>query len=227
MTRMDEAAKRRLVGAAVLVALAVIFVPMLIEQGDDGLGEPIVIPDAPDVNGRVDSDADWGGADSAIDQPLPEPDDLAMPLPTPEPPPSGLDAEPAPAESRSMPKNESSASTAEPGTREPSAPTATTGTDQPGSTGADPAPAGPKPVPPGTRAWVIQVASLGSSEAARSLQDELRTKGYPAFVEQAEVSGRRYYRVRIGPEVERARADRLAERLAADTGGQPLVQRYP
>jgi DedD protein len=89
------------------------------------------------------------------------------------------------------------------------------------------APAGPKSVPAGVSAWVIQVSSLGSPEAARSLQDELRAKGYAAFVEQAEVRGRRYYRVRVGPEVERARADRIAQQLAGETGAQPLVQRYP
>jgi DedD protein len=82
-------------------------------------------------------------------------------------------------------------------------------------------------VPAGVSAWVIQVSSLGSPEAARSLQDELRAKGYAAFVEQAEVRGRRYYRVRVGPEVERARADRIAQQLAGETGAQPLVQRYP
>ncbi len=214
MTRMDEAAKRRLVGAAVLVALAVIFVPMLVEQGDDGVGEPIVIPDAPDV-------------DDAPDQPLPEPDDLLMPLPTPKPPPSALDVEPDPAGVRSAPPSEAAASSAQQRSTEPSAQASTTPADQGRSASTDLAPAGPKPVPPGTNAWVIQVASLGSPEAARSLQDELRSKGYPAFVEQADVRGRRYYRVRIGPEVERARAERLAERLAADTGGKPLVQSYP
>jgi DedD protein len=74
---------------------------------------------------------------------------------------------------------------------------------------------------------VIQVASLRSAEAARALQEQLRAMGYPAFVEQAQVQGQRYYRVRVGPEVERARADRLAERIAGDTNSQPLVQRYP
>jgi DedD protein len=82
-------------------------------------------------------------------------------------------------------------------------------------------------VPSGVSAWVIQVASLRAPEAARTLQNELREKGYPAFVEQADVRGERYYRVRVGPEVERARADQLAERLARDTGTDPLVQRYP
>jgi DedD protein len=74
---------------------------------------------------------------------------------------------------------------------------------------------------------VIQVASLGSPEAARGLQDELRGKGYPAFVEQARVNGKLYYRVRVGPEIDRARADGIARRLANETGAEPLVQRYP
>ncbi len=224
---MDEAAKRRLVGAAVLVALAVIFVPMLIEQDEEDVGEPILIPDPPALDGGVDSDAGWSGADSTFDQPLPEPDDLLMPLPTPEPPPSALDSESAPAGARSTPQGEASTPRR---ASEASAPAPTTRSEQgrSGSTGrSDLAPAGPKPVPAGTNAWVIQVASLASPEAARELQDELRAKGYPAFVEQADVRGRRYYRVRIGPEVERRRADQLAEQLAADTGGQPLVQRYP
>jgi DedD protein len=46
-------------------------------------------------------------------------------------------------------------------------------------------------------------------------------------VEQAVVNGKRYYRVRVGPEVERARADSLANRLQGETGNKPLVQRYP
>ena len=222
---MDEAAKRRLVGVAVLVALAVIFVPMLVEQGDDGLGEPIVIPEAPDMDGAVDGDADTASATSGLDQPLPEPDDLLLPLPTPAPPPSSSGADPAVAEPRSAPPSETTASTVERRSNEPKSST-TRGDPDRGETAAR-APAGPKPLPPGTRAWVIQVASLGSPEAARGMQDELRKKGYPAFVEQADVGGRRYYRVRVGPETERGRADRLAKQLAADTGGQPLVQRYP
>ena len=228
MTRMDEAAKRRLVGAAVLVALAVIFVPMLVEEGDEGVGEPIVIPDAPDVDGMLGRDADWSGADSTLDQPpLPEPNDLPMPLPIPEPPQSAFDADPAPTGDRSARQSGASASSARPGSSDQSASTPKTPTQQGRRDSAEMVPAGPKPVPPGTNAWVIQVASLVSPEAARTLQDELRAKGYPAFVEQADVNGRRYYRVRIGPEVERTRADRLAERLAADRGGKPLVQRYP
>jgi len=224
---MDEAAKRRLVGAAVLVALAVIFVPMLVERTEDDLGEPIVLPEAPAWGEVADGDADRDKTDSRFDEPLPEPDDLLpLPLPTPEPPPSARDAEPMPADPRSVSPSGGGASSAEgSGSAARSASSTRRGEQGPGDTAAL-APAGPKPVPSGTSAWVIQVASLGSPEAAKGLQDKLRGKGYPAFVEQADISGRRYYRVRVGPEIERTKADQIARQLAAETGNQPLVQRY-
>jgi DedD protein len=220
---MDEAAKRRLVGAAVLVALAVIFVPMLVEEGgEDEFGDPIVIPEPPSFDADAEvSDRAAGASDDAA---LPDPDDLALPLPTPEPPGAATDRVEPPASasgSRSAVDAEGAArSTTRDRTRAAREPS-----PQPEPSAlAEP---GPKPIPSGVSAWVVQVASLGSPEAARGLQNELRAKGYPAFVEQAEVGGRRYYRVRVGPEVERARADSLAKRLAGETGSQPLVQRYP
>ncbi len=199
---MDEGAKRRLVGAAVVVALIIIFVPMLLDESDpDGLGEPIVIPDEP----RFDAEVDDSGADEL--EPLTA-EDFAPPLPAPEPP--GGNAAPAPAIDTPRTPPEVAAPREE-------------------APGADPerAPPGPRPVPAGTSSWVIQVASLGSPNAARELQDSLRGQGYTAFVERATVNGKQYYRVRVGPEVERAQADRLADQLQVITGNKPLVQRYP
>jgi DedD protein len=195
---MDEGAKRRLVGAAVLVALIVIFVPMLVDNTEhDGLGEPIVIPDEPAVD-----NAEPGGEGPPA--PALTAEDLLPPLPTPEPPPGAVVEPPAveapPEQAAARPAPEAA---------------------------PDLAPAGPKAVPAGTLSWVVQVASLGSPDAAKKLQDRLRAKGYSAFVEQAVVNGKQYYRVRVGPEVERARADNLASRLQGETGNKPLVQRYP
>lgn len=196
---MDEGAKRRLVGAAVLVALVVIFVPMLMEDSDRGdLGEPIVIPDEPRVDpAGEDEEAPSAGLTA---------EDLTPPLPIPEPPPGAIVERPVAAPAPDLVPVEP---------------------EPPGQSQIQPQPAGPQPVPPGTLSWVVQVASLGSPEAARGLQDRLRAKGYSAFVEQATVNGKRYYRVRVGPEVERARADSLAAQLQSETGNKPLVQRYP
>jgi DedD protein len=71
------------------------------------------------------------------------------------------------------------------------------------------------------------VASLGSPEAARDLTDRLRAQGFPAFVEQARVQGKLYYRVRVGPEIDRARADDIKRRLDAEVTSEPFVKRYP
>ncbi|WP_295885489.1 SPOR domain-containing protein [uncultured Thiohalocapsa sp.] len=208
---MDEGAKRRLVGAAVVVALMVIFVPMLVEQREsDGLGEPIVIPDEPEV--ETAAEPGEAGESGESMQPLTA-DDLTPPLPVPEPPAGAVPQPPVTAaEPEPVP--------------EPVSEQAQTPRAEPAPT-APAAPAGPKPVPAGTASWVVQVASLGSPEAAKGLQDRLRAKGYTAFVEQATVNGKRYYRVRVGPEVERARADSLAAELRSETGNKPLVQRYP
>jgi DedD protein len=201
---MDEGAKRRLVGAAVVVALIIIFVPMLLDESDpDGLGEPIVIPDEPSFDPGVDD----SGADEL--EPLAA-EDFAPPLPAPEPP-GGNAVPPPPVPEIDPPRTQP----------EVVAPQQVPDTD------SEVAPPGPKPVPAGTLSWVIQVASLGSPNAARELQDRLRAQGYTAFVERATVNGKQYYRVRVGPEVERAQADRLADQLQAITGNKPLVQRYP
>jgi DedD protein len=195
---MDEGAKRRLVGAAVLVALIVIFVPMLLDDSErDGLGEPIVIPDEPAVEPGVEEQPEALTAE-----------DLIPPLPTPAPPPGAVVEPPQTAGEAVEPADEALV-------------------DLVPEPAPDLAPAGPNTVPAGTLSWVVQVASLGSPDAAKKLQDKLRAKGYTAFVEQAVVNGKRYYRVRVGPEVERARADSLANRLQGETGNKPLVQRYP
>ncbi len=185
-------------GAAVVVALIVIFVPMLLDESKrDELGEPIVIPDEPMVETAEPGAEGRPGASLTAE-------DLLPPLPIPEPP-TGATVELPP----------------------PEAATAGSAPEPRSESGPDLAPAGPAPVPAGTLSWVVQVASLGSPDAARKLQDRLRAKGYTAFVEQAVVSGKQYYRVRVGPEIERARADDLAARLRGETGNKPLVQRYP
>jgi DedD protein len=207
---MDEGAKRRLVGAAVLVALVVVFVPMLLDdKDDDGLGEPIVIPDSPAP--EADAAASGGSADQGEARPEPAP---APQLPRPEAP-GALPAPPPPERSVEAPPPAPARATPEPSTAA-----------KPAAPAAKPAAVGPKPVPAGAQAWVIQVASVGSADAARKLRDELRAKGYPAFVEQAVVNGRQYNRVRVGPETDRARADRIASQLQRETGNKPLVQSY-
>ncbi|MFD2112848.1 SPOR domain-containing protein [Thiorhodococcus fuscus] len=75
--------------------------------------------------------------------------------------------------------------------------------------------------------WVVQVASLGSIEKANGLASKLKNSGFSAFVEKAEVRGKIYYRVRVGPELDRANAERTAAMLRQQQKLDTLIQRYP
>ncbi len=172
---MDERLKRRLVGAMVLVSLAVIFLPMLVEEqtSDQVRLEQTNIPSKP-VDGPFKSGI----------VPLPEDEPLIPPL----------EAE-------------------------------TLANTRPKDTPNNHAP--PDKPRVGLSAWVVQVASLSNRDNAQSLVNKLRSKGYSAFLEQVSVKGRNLFRVRVGPEIDRKRAERMAEqvRKLVDLKGQ--VIRYP
>jgi DedD protein len=55
---------------------------------------------------------------------------------------------------------------------------------------------------------------------------ELQKRRYSAFILEYRASGQVLYRVRVGPEQDRARAEEIAARLAKD-GFQPVVARHP
>ncbi len=176
---MEERLKRRLVGAVVLVSLAVIFLPMLVEQ--EQLGEVRIessnIPPRPADPARFQS--------SVLPTPLESP--LIQPL---EP-----EGETAAAPDLSLLEAVEADEPEQPRT--------------------------------GLSAWVVQVASLSSKESADNLESKLRADGYSAFVEPVSLKGRDLYRVRVGPELDRKRAEQIAEsiRKAVDLKGQ--VVRYP
>lgn len=63
---------------------------------------------------------------------------------------------------------------------------------------------------PATRAggWAVQVGALKTSEDANKLRDRLKAGGFTAFVDKVEANGAVLWRVRVGPEVDRAEADK-------------------
>jgi DedD protein len=178
---LDERLKRRLVGAGVLVSLAVIFLPMLVEERDGGEVriETSNVPPEPPAHREFQSSI----------LPLAEEASAALPPILPASPPSA----------------------------------------EAGATGnvaetEDEAPARPKL---GVSAWVIQVASLSNQANADALAAKLRQAGFDAFVEQAYVDERNLYRIRVGPEIDRARADRSAGRILEQFNLKGQVIRYP
>jgi len=209
---MREGAKQRLIGAVVIVALAVIFVPMLFEpQSLDSL-PPIQqsIPRPPPFDPAVKTEIFLGPQDSGVGA-LPESGPtVSQPLALPPP------GEPVRAAAgASEPAAGASAKT--PAAAAPAA-------GKPGKApGAAPAPGTNAGMP----SWIIQVASSPNQANAAELEGKLRADGFAAFIEKAEVNGRAFYRVQVGPQLERAQAEQTVARLREKHKVDPLIKSYP
>jgi DedD protein len=81
--------------------------------------------------------------------------------------------------------------------------------------------------PPELQSWVVQVGSFASQPNALSLRDRLRESGFTTFMEPAQVNGRTLYRVRVGPELERAEAERIKSELDTEFKLNGQLTRYP
>jgi DedD protein len=181
--------KQRIVGAIVLVALAVIFIPMILpghrEIGFQDTGSPIPPKPTELENLKV--------LELEKPQPAPAPreivrtpiDERSPETPAVETPPT-TEAKTPPAPEK--PPAESS--TAAPTTTQPETAAATT-----------------------PKAWAVQVGSFTQRENAMKLRDKLRAKGYKSFVEQITSAGKTFYRVRVGPVVTRDNAEALQKEL--------------
>jgi cell division septation protein DedD len=64
------------------------------------------------------------------------------------------------------------------------------------------------------------VASLTNAVGAQRLVDELKAKGFRAFITRSQVEGKAYHRVRLGPVSTRGEADTMVESLWRKTGHQ-------
>lgn len=76
-------------------------------------------------------------------------------------------------------------------------------------------------------AWVVQVGSFDSRKNALSLRDTLRKNGFVSFVETYESAGKSAHRVRIGPETDRTRAEKILNSLRKKMSLSGIVVSYP
>ncbi|HKK05601.1 MAG TPA: SPOR domain-containing protein [Gammaproteobacteria bacterium] len=207
--------KQRLIGAIVLVALAVIFIPMLLNggRGDKGVSFGTNIPPKPSEQREVrvlelhdmpqpPEKQDSGRA--LIDK------DLTAP-----PPPGKSAGQPAGADKPSGPNESASPGDSTPKSAAESAP-------QPGK-----APSKSDADVQAPKGWAVQVGSFSHQKNALALRDRLRAKKFPAFVDAVRSDGATVYRVRVGPEVRRADAEALQKRLDKYIKGKTLVVAHP
>lgn len=247
---MERGLKERLVGAAVLVALAVVFIPMLLDDSSREVG-PLTDSNIPERPAGED------GFSSRIIPAEPEPvdvvppQDLAMPeteepvVPPPEPEaPVESAAEPeADADAGVEPQSEPE-SGSEPATQSTTdtAPEPETAPEKKPEAEAAPAPAATaEPEPPQSEqaesesgdtagkpsGWVVQLGSFAQEDNARELDKRLREAGFASFVEQVSQSGKTVYRVRIGPEVKRSEAEKSLGRIEDQFELKGIVVSYP
>lgn len=219
---MDPALKQRLVGAVVLVALAVIFLPMLIKgpAPESGVGDvSLELPPGPDGDFEtrelplVMPGATPGGGVVGMDVPGAAPDDGSLPT---------VDAgQPAARDALDEPiVNEDTADLAD-------------------TPAAGPAPAVEPPVPPRSGMfppptaggdWAVSFGTYSTAAAADRIVGDLRASQLPGFRERATVDGRSVYRVRIGPYASRAEAEAARLRAAHvrdDVGAQVVALDAP
>jgi len=194
---MEVQVRERLVGAFVLVAIVVLFVPALL-KGPAREADTSEIADRRSVVIPVEVTSEPEREEQLVPEPL-SPDSgrpvVDEPLPQAAPPP---------------------ATVPEPAFEPPRA-------TEPVRSPADAPAAG---AAPGQPAWAVQLGAFSTREKAEALVARLRGNGYAAFVLEYRADGRVLHRVRVGPEQDRERAVAIAARLRKD-GFQPVVAPHP
>ena len=199
---MDPALKQRLVGAGVLVALAVIFLPMLVQgpAPDSGVADvSLDVPDAPAGNFEtrelplVDLDAGSDGSVTGMEATttqLPQPQAVDPGEPSATPSEIAPAAPPAPAPE---PKTEPA----------PAPATAKLPSDS----------AGMYPAATAGGDYAVSYGSYSTIAAADAAVASLRSSQLAGYREAARVDGRTLQRVRIGPFASRADAEAARQRV--------------
>ena len=208
---MEQGLKERLVGAAVIVILAVIFIPMLLDDTED---QEIVItetnippkpenmPLPPSVDERIiPADSNFSSriipvqeepAVEEVEEPVVQKTEEAVP--------------PAEKKETTSPK---SAQTA--------------GQKSAAAAGKNDEPA----TNVGVSAWVVQLGSFSSEKNAQELNQKLKQAGFRSFVEPLKQNNTTSYRVRVGPELRRSDAQIIKEKLKSTMQIEGIIVHYP
>lgn len=192
--------RERLIGAAVLVIIAVILVPWLVSRAHHP--EDVVTRTA------------WPASANAPARPY------VLPLQSTAPATSSV-AEMPPSTARTTSNAvPSAASTAAKG-NPPSQPAVSPHKSTPAH-GKSPAPV--EASRPALSGWLIQAASFANVDAARTLKKRLEQAGFAVNVSPNRVKGTTYYRVLVGPYPSKARAQSAALGVARISNTKVLIR---
>ena len=198
---MNDILKQRLVGALILIALGVVFWPIIfVEQGMKPLGEAAQIParpsvdttpiERPDISAvRQSPEIEANKELELVELPREEAPELVEKAPVPVATPEEKTVVAKPTRSEAPPKP---------------------------AIDADGIPI----------AWILQVASVSSKEKAEELRSRLVGMGYQAYIKKIKTENSILLRVYVGPKVERARLESMRTRIDAEFKVQSMIRRY-
>ena len=188
---MNQLLKQRLVGAVVLVSLAVIFIPIILEGPDDEWSPRTQgMPEPPQIAYQAEGDDEL---------PLPAeepPEDMA-----PEPVSATAESQPPPPVDAGTPAAIQPSSGAEPAATAPAP--------------AQPVRESPPPAPAASGDWAIQVGRFSQRLNAQGLRDRLKKAGYAAFLREDKTDSGQSWRVLVGPLKTRGDAEKIRDELAS------------
>lgn len=217
---MDIQLKKRIIGASVLVILAATFLPMLIEEPDysaRGLhfqDIPETPPLAPQHEAPLKS-LEEGLKQTQWEQPV-EPARIREPALAPAP--GARPATKPPVAEIARP----------PAAKTPPPPPTVEMAKIPPPKPLKPITAAAPPEPTAEReSWVIQLGSFSVQDNAQKLTDQLKAKGLPGYTEAIDMQGKKVFRVRVGPEANRSRLEKIAELIDKELQIKGRVIRYP
>ena len=185
---MNQLLKQRLVGAVVLVSLAVIFIPIILEGPDDEWSPRTQgMPEPPQITYHAEGETE-----------LPLPVDEAAEVPGPAPP--VVTAEPQPQ--------------VDPGSTAATQPPPAAG---PAVAAPAPVPVRETPpsAPVATGDWAIQIGRFSQQLNAQGLRDRLKKAGYAAFLQEDRTDSGQSWRVLVGPLKTRDDAEKIRDELAS------------
>lgn len=216
-------ARRRLIGALVLVLTAIVFVPMLFDSGpEEELPSPVVLPDSiPPIPAEPNvalapeppRPAGSGTIETAPEQPSAakpgQPAGASTPTTQPTQPQASAEAQ--------APKHERPAEPAKPAPVKPSHPEPVVRSDDGAVALAileGRSPAQTTATKPAAGNFVLQVAAYTTEADAQSRREKLVAAGVTnAYVETATANGKTAYRLRVGPFPTRDAAEAAQARL--------------
>lgn len=230
---MDERLKQRLVGAAVLVSLGAIFIPMLLNipnaPDETVLGTNIPPKPEAEFSARLvprhesEKPQQWavtGGSEEALTSALqPSQTDSRLPAESSAGTSRNAGEQPAPRRRHPAPEHGGPRYTEAAKSKVDGQPThreaakAATARSDSGRVGLT--------------AWAVQIGSFSNAQNAIRLTERLRAKGYTAFVESGSSAKGKVARVYVGPELLRDRAVQAAKRLRKELKLKGFVVPYP